>query len=1080
MQLEDRDDDTAGTPALAPLLQAFSPLALHVRRPPGPVVGRPVELAAIEQELSSVTARGLACLSVEGEPGIGKTRLLLAAIDMAKAREYTTVAVTADEELSGPFLLARSILGSPDALAAVEGTPAADALARCLDTMSGQDDPSLASLPPDRKLLRSYDLAAVAIRELAARRPLALLLDDLQWADDDSLRLLRYLVRADSASPIFLMVAIRPEELALVTEAVNLLADMDRLGLVRRLTLSRLTQVETRELLEQVLGAPVNAASAAAMHAQAEGVPFIVGEMAQAYRDGGLIQQIDGTWTLARNAERLVPSAVRTMISRRAAHLPDATKDSLAYAAVLGRRFSLKDLYEVELRVVENPPTMEDLAASLQPAVAAGLLTEHGAGSAADYSFPHEQIREFASAALPATRHRAIHSAIVELLLAGEPSPESLPLLAHHAKAAGDADVCVKFSLEASKNALAANAPEEVLRVVEVALPSAATSKDRVALLEARDQALDMLRRPADRMEGLAELGALAEALGDTALEVDVRLRRAAALRTAEEEDRAAVLAREVRELAVSRGDARMELAACLELGQDLLRSAIGESYDPSAEEVDLDAAEEPYRRAVELARELGDEANLAAALREIAVIGVGRIREWFVSVIDAGEHLPYMVRIAAGEAIEDLVPQTPIGPIDAEARELLEEALELFERLGDRRGAMSSIIAMGYLNWAADIHVGANAARHIEEIRRLVSRREAFTNESERAAFEAQMLYGVHVFARAKVIPDLAISRGELAYEQARENGDRALEFLAAGGTALALLDVGDVAEAKRWTDKAAATAAESPTPLRARRLETWRGLTLAADGDAAGMRRHLERAVALAAEQGLPAGRSETLAQLALTAARMGSELGDDELLDLAERSAGEVDQIARGLPGHAPWGAQADAARARVALARGQLEQAQEHARSAMNALASARHEDLHLDVMSPMAAALRAADAPEWPGVRQQVQIFLAMIGQRTLDEDVRVRWFRGPVGRELTELVGPLDEASAPTQGDGGLESEDAALLRNLIQGRTNQEIARELGIDEQAVVRRLGELFTRIGASSRAEATAFAFRERVL
>ncbi len=254
MQLD--DEESAGAPALAPLLQTFSPLALHVRRPPGPVVGRPVELTAIEQEMSSVASRGLAGLSVEGEPGIGKTRLLLAAIDMANARGLTTVAVAADEELSGPFLLARSIVGSPDALAAAEGTPAADALARCMDAMSGQDDPSLASLAPDRKLLRTYDLAAVAIRDLASRRPLALFVDDLQWADDDSLRLVRYLVRADSASPIFLMVAIRPEELALVTEAVNLLADMDRLGLVRRLTLSRFTQVETRELLEQVLGAP--------------------------------------------------------------------------------------------------------------------------------------------------------------------------------------------------------------------------------------------------------------------------------------------------------------------------------------------------------------------------------------------------------------------------------------------------------------------------------------------------------------------------------------------------------------------------------------------------------------------------------------------------------------------------------------------------------------------------------------------------------------------------------------------------------------------------------------------------------
>jgi len=57
---------------------------------------------------------------------------------------------------------------------------------------------------------------------------------------------------------------------------------------------------------------------------------------------------------------------------------------------------------------------------------------------------------------------------------------------------------------------------------------------------------------------------------------------------------------------------------------------------------------------------------------------------------------------------------------------------------------------------------------------------------------------------------------------------------------------------------------------------------------------------------------------------------------------------------------------------------------------------------------------------------------------------------------------------------------DAELLRCLIQGRTNAEIAEELGLDEPTVARRLGELFARIGTSSRAEATAFAFRERVL
>ena len=1073
------------TTTLAPLLEAFSPMALHVRRSSGPVVGRRAEQDAIRQELASATAGHLAGLTFEGEPGIGKTRLLLAAGEMASAAGFTTIAVTADEELRGPFLLARSIVGSAASAPVARDRPeVGEALTRGLDAMSGQDDPGLATLPADRRLLRTFDLGAVAFRAAAAEAPLAVLIDDLQWSDDDSLRLLRYVVRSIATSPIFLLFAIRPEELALVTEAVNLLADMERMGLVRRMKVDRLTHPETRTLIASVLGGPVDEGGASVMHTQAEGVPFIVEEMARAYRDGGMVQQIDGVWRLAGNTERLVPSAVRTLISRRTAHLPDDTKELLAVAAVLGRRFSLEDLREVEVRVdTERPaPDPDLLARTLAPAVTAGLLAEHEEAAAADYSFLHEQVRDFAATTVTPARRRAIHAAIVELLLSGEPSPASLPLLAHHAKAAGNAAVCVRFSVEASRNALAANAPEEVLRVVEVSLPSAASPQERLELLEARDRAFDMLRRPTDRLEGLAELGALAEALGDSHLELDVRLRRAAALRTAEEYDRAVELARGVRPLAKERGEVDVELAACMELGQDLMHATAGEAFVPTPREVDLDAAEEAFRAAVELARELGDDATLGTALREIAVVQLGRIRAWFVEQLETGAHLPIVQRVAAGEAIEDILPELPIAPIAHEAQDLLQQALEIFERLGDRRGAMATIIAMGYLSWAADIHLGSGSARHIEEIRRLTSKAKAFTNESERAAFEAQMLFGVHVFSRAKLIPDLAISRGEQACNHAREMGDRSLEFAAAGGTAMAYLDLGEVAPAEPWIERAAAIASEHPTPLRARRLETWRGMVAAAAGDAAGMRTHLERAVQLAAESGLPAARCEALARLALEVSRLGAEGADDDLLDAATWAANEAKELAAEMPGHPPWGAEADAALARIMLARGRADKAADHARSALHAIESARHEDTRLDVAVPVANALVAAGAPEWEMLRPLLERTLAMIAQRTVDEAVRVRWFRSPIGRELTRLVGPVGEL--PTA-DGGPEGQqdggaDAALLRRLMQGMTNGEIAEELGIDEPSVARRLAELYTHIGASSRAEATAFAFREGVL
>jgi tetratricopeptide (TPR) repeat protein/DNA-binding CsgD family transcriptional regulator len=1064
-------------------LEPFSPMALDVHRAAGEVVGRPGELRAIEQELATARSGRLVGITLEGEPGIGKTRLLLAAAERAAADGCTVVAVTADEELQGPFLVARSILGSPDAMGAATDGATSEALRRCLDSMSGQDDPGLASLQPDRRLLRTFDLGAVAFRALAAVRPLAVLIDDLQWSDEDSLRLLRYVVRTDGGSPIFLMFAIRPEEFAFVSEAVNLVADMGRMGVVRRLRVERFSQTETRDLLAQTLGGPVDAAGAAVMHTQAEGVPFIVEEMANAYREAGMIQRIDGVWTLASNAERLVPSAVKTLISRRAAKLPEPTKRPLALAAILGRRFSLQDLREVALRVDGSAPEAAELAESLAPAVTAGLLIEQPEASAADYAFQHEQVREFAASTLSAPARRDVHRAIVALLTSGQPSPASLPLLASHAKAAGDGAVCVRFSVEASRNALAANAPEEVLRVVELALPSASTPQERVSLLDARDQALDMLRRSGDRMQGLAELAALADALGDDALQIDVRLRRAAALRTAEEYDRAAELAREVRSLAVSRGDTASELAACMELGQALLHAAAGESFTAAASEVDLDGAEEAFVRAMDLAQELGDTSVTAAASREVGVVLLSRIRAWFVEQVELGNHVPIMQRVAAGESLEEIAQELPIASMFHGAFGLFQRALELYEQLGDRRGAMSTIIALAYLAWAPDIHIGSNAARHIEEIRRLTSTLRAFTNESERAALEGQMLYGSHVFGRAKVIPDMALEKGRDAFRYAREIGDETLQFLAAGGTGLAYLDIGDVDEARAWIDRAAAVATEHPSPHRAGKLETWRGMVDAAAGDADGMRRHLEQAVEQATVAGHTAPRCRTLARLAVEAARLGSSRGDEDLMDLAERAAKEASELADALPGHPPWGAQADAALALVALARGSTEEAAELALAAGQALQEARQEDLNLDVLLPVSRVLRETGAPAWESeVRPYLQISLAMIAQRTMDEDVRVRWLRGPSGAEMAELAGPIDLARAGgSDGDGQGPSEDERLLlASLVRGRTNREIGEDLGIDEAAVTRRLGELFATIGVSSRADATAFAFRENIL
>lgn len=1068
-------------PALESVLLPLSPLTLQIGRTTRAVVGRPSEIAAIGQELEMTGSGRLSALTVEGEPGIGKTRILLEASARATKEGFGLIAVASDEEIRGPFLLARSIIGSARNFAAI-GSASEAHLQRSLESLSGRDEPGLESLPGDQKLLRTLDLAATGLRALASEGPIALLIDDLQWADDDSLRLLRYMVRAAADVPIFLMMAVRPEELAFVNEAVNLIADMERLGLVRRLKMNRFTPSETAEFLEQVLSGKVESKTAATMHSQAEGVPFVVEELAQTYRDAAMIQELDGVWRLAKNADRLVPSAVRTLISRRAARVPEETRSVLAEAAVLGRHFSLKDLAALRTQMRMEDVTTESIDRDLQPAVATGLLLQHAEESPADYGFAHEHVREYCAASLTPSHRKAVHSSIVQLLMMGEPAPESLPLLAHHAKAAGDAPLCMRFSLDAIHNALSANASEEVLRVVELALPMTSTPQHRVEFLQARDQALDMLRRSSDRLEGLAELAALAEALGDEHLGMEVQLRRSAALRLSEEWEQAVELSDKTRQDAARLGDRYSELAACLELGQALLQTALGEGYTyPTQQEFDSSRGEEVYVRAAELAEQLGDDASLAAVLRELGVIDFSKVRGHFVERVLAGEQFEILGQVVGGASLHEVLADSPVAAVAMRAQERLQRSLELFEKIGDRRGAMSAIIAMAYMSWGPDIHFGSGAGRHIEEIRRLSSRLDAMTKESERSLAEAQMLYGAHVFSRAKIVPDMAISRGEAAYKQARLIADRMIEFMAAGGTAMAYLDVGNYAEAKAWLDRAASAAAENPTPVRARQLEVWRGLAAGASGDVQGMKSHLERAVQLAAEHGRPAARCEALALLAVEAARLGAELDDDELLALAERSAAEVKELMPSLPGRPPWGAQADAALATVLLRRGDLESATAAARAAIGMLLTALREDAHLEILIPVADALLAGGTDEEKGMARMIlRLMLVQAAQRTVDEDVRVRWLRGPVGQQLARLTGPIEEELLTEGDERQIHQSDSELLNLLVEGLTNKEIAERLELEEQAVSRRLSEMLGRIGASSRAEATAFAFREQVV
>ena len=1043
-----------------------------------PMVGRETERALIVEKLEAVTARTLQAVSVEGEAGIGKTRLLEMAAQEALSRGFGVVVVGADEELRGPFVLLRTLLVSASMERLADEAAAREPLDQARDVLWGrQQIPG--GLSPSEQMLRVYDMATVALRSLAGARSLALLFDDIQWADEDSLKLIRYLVRTSSLDPVFLMLSSRPEPGGSITPATTLLADLERMRLVRRLRLERFNRMQTQELLRQLLGGPVSPETAAALHERGEGVPFFMVEFTHAFREAGLLQEVGGTWKISMAARSPVPASVQILIERRLAQLSAGSRSVLADAAILGRRFRLADLAHVEAAVEEEAarPASPALESLLAPALRLNLLSELPEDAAYDYLFTHDEVRSALMAAETRQRRRAVHAAIVEMLGASkEETAINLSALAHHSLEAGNHEQGIRFSIEAARAALQAHAPEEAIRAIDAARPAAATPRDRATLLCIRDDALAILGRGKERMATLAEMAALAKALGDVALELDVTVRRASAARLAGEYEQAAELALAALTAAEQRHDDRMILKADLELGQARMHTSLGESFMPAPTEVDLDGAADAFELAAALASRLEDQVSFAAARRELGVIENGRARQVLLAQVEQGP-----------EVLEALLLQNPkdnpkIMDHFARARQLIGEAIEIYERLGDRRSLMSSLIALAYANIIEETQYGH--AGRMEQIRRLRLGLRRLTSESERAESEAHMLYSIHVYARGHGHPDLALLRGAETYEAARALGDHQLAFLAAGGVALTHIEMAEVTEAEAWLDRAASVALEAPKPLPARQMETWRGLLRSAAGDPPGMRKHLERALALATERGSPAGRCELLASLAGESAYHGAALGDTELLAQAEAYARESLSLAATLPGDLPWEARAHGALGEVALSRGDSEAATQAAYAAADALKrTANFYPIILpDVLLAVARCLAGVDDQRAQLFRTETRVVLQRVAEATHDDDVRARWFRAPIQAELTTLVGAGPIAEPPQARQellGGLTERQAEILRHLTSGETNREIARQLEMTEQSVAEELERIFVALGVSTKSQATAVAVMKGV-
>ena len=394
---------------------------LHARRGPDaplrmlPLVGRDAELETLTQAMEGTATEGQ-LIVLEGEAGIGKTRLLREVLERAQSRAGTVLAAQCyegEESIAfGPIIaLLRAALATPAARERLEAVPDADLVeaSRLLPELAhfrpGLPPPP--PLDPPSAQVRFFDGVLNALVAAAAGDvPGVLVAEDLHWADEASLDLLSYLARRLKGRLACLACTWRSEDVPLDHRLRRLVAELEREGAATHLHLGRLSL----EAVSRLLGAasvpqPEPAALAARLFQETEGVPFFIVQYLEAVSEGAAGEE---SWNL--------PSSVADLLRARVARLGEAERQIVTAAAVIGRSFAFDVLRQASGR------SEEEAISAVENLVRHGLfqpLAQGDGGTELDYDFGHEKLRTFVYEETSLPRRRLLHRRVGEALARG-------------------------------------------------------------------------------------------------------------------------------------------------------------------------------------------------------------------------------------------------------------------------------------------------------------------------------------------------------------------------------------------------------------------------------------------------------------------------------------------------------------------------------------------------------------------------------------------------------------------------------------------------------------------------------------
>ncbi len=464
--------------------------------PVGPIislVGREPQLAALRRIWGAVQRGTGAFTLLEGEPGVGKSRLAKSFLSEAeKAAGAVLIARCRGFELEVPYQPIRDALRNgvgEDAEAArlaLAGAPPelVAEIARLLPELSRPDLPAAAAAATgeggghadrDRVADAVWQvlLRMTALSGRRAARPVVVLLDDLHLADRTTLGLLERLLPRLTSAPIWVLATAAT---GWRVEAVDPLARLRPESLrghaeISQIFLDRLDEGSLRQIARRLMGPSESGALARLYMRHTAGLPLAVTELTNLLADEGiLVRSPRGDWTATSPLDEVTlpeGSPLQEIIARRISRLPTSTRRLMTLAAVLGNGFDAVLLREIErehmtvvecaLEVLLDRWLVRHASRQWQSSRRERdiVLWANGARRGT-FEFSHEMVRRTIYNTLGRARRRVLHRQVAELLeqRAGEDRESICELLAYHYARAGAWDRTVAYVKMASERAL--------------------------------------------------------------------------------------------------------------------------------------------------------------------------------------------------------------------------------------------------------------------------------------------------------------------------------------------------------------------------------------------------------------------------------------------------------------------------------------------------------------------------------------------------------------------------------------------------------------------------------------------------